>query len=307
VATGRPILVTGAHRSGTTWVGSILAASRQVCYIQEPFHPGRRSGACRARFARWFTYVCRENESRFLEPFRDTLRLRYDLLGAARAVRSAADVPRFLREYARFVAYRALGAPPLVKDPIALFSAEWLASRFDMDVVVVIRHPAGFASSLKRLGWAFPFADLIEQPLLMRDLLRPFERELARCAERPGDILDQAACLWRIMHHVIAGYRTRRPGWTFVRHEDLSRDPVREFEALFGKLGLGFTARARDLIAETTDPANPADPADPHSLRRDSAAGASIWKERLAPAEVRRIRAGVGDASKLFYSDAEWE
>ncbi|MHC4505780.1 MAG: sulfotransferase, partial [Planctomycetota bacterium] len=253
MATGRPILVTGAHRSGTTWVGSILAASREVCYIQEPFHPGRRSGACRARFARWFTYVCGENESRFLEPLRDTLCLRYDLLGAARAVRSAADVPRFLlrsaREYARLLAYRALGAPPLVKDPIALFSAEWLASRFGMDVVIVIRHPAGFASSLKRLGWTFPFPDLLDQPLLMRDLLRPFEAELARRAERPGDILDQAALLWRMMHHVIADYRTRHPGWTFVRHEDLSREPVREFEGLFGKLGLGFTKRARDLIA----------------------------------------------------------
>jgi hypothetical protein len=226
-------------------------------------------------------------------------------------VRSAADVPRFLlrsaREYARLLAYRALGAPPLVKDPIALFSAEWLASRFGMDVVIVIRHPAGFASSLKRLGWTFPFPDLLDQPLLMRDLLRPFEAELARRAERPGDILDQAALLWRMMHHVIADYRTRHPGWTFVRHEDLSREPVREFEGLFGKLGLGFTKRARDLIAETTDPANPADPADAHSLRRDSKAGASIWKERLAPGEVRRIRAAVGDVSKLFYSDAEWE
>ncbi len=63
------------------------------------------------------------------------------------------------------------GATPLVKDPIALFSAEWLAATFDMRVLVMIRHPAAFAASIRRRGWRHRFADFLEQPLLMRDLL----------------------------------------------------------------------------------------------------------------------------------------
>ena len=32
----KPILVTGSHRSGSTWVGKMLATSPSVNYIHEP-------------------------------------------------------------------------------------------------------------------------------------------------------------------------------------------------------------------------------------------------------------------------------
>lgn len=41
---------------------------------------------------------------------------------------------------------------PLVKDPFALFSAEWFADNFDAEVIVIVRHPAAVVSSIKRLG-----------------------------------------------------------------------------------------------------------------------------------------------------------
>jgi hypothetical protein len=43
-----PILVTGAHRTGTTWVGKMLAASPQVAYISEPLNVWHRPGVLRA-------------------------------------------------------------------------------------------------------------------------------------------------------------------------------------------------------------------------------------------------------------------
>ena len=36
-----PILVTGAHRSGTTWVGRMLCASGEAHYVSEPFNVGK--------------------------------------------------------------------------------------------------------------------------------------------------------------------------------------------------------------------------------------------------------------------------
>jgi LPS sulfotransferase NodH len=35
----RPILVTGAHRSGTTWVGKMLALAAGTGYAHEPSSP----------------------------------------------------------------------------------------------------------------------------------------------------------------------------------------------------------------------------------------------------------------------------
>jgi len=60
-----PILVTGSHRSGTTWVGKILALSPEVGYIQEPFHPRHNMAICNAVFENCFTYICKENEERY--------------------------------------------------------------------------------------------------------------------------------------------------------------------------------------------------------------------------------------------------
>ena len=47
----------------------------------------------------------------------------------------------------------------LLKDPIALLSAPWLARRFGYRPLVVVRHPAGFVSSLVRVGWRVRFGD----------------------------------------------------------------------------------------------------------------------------------------------------
>ena len=75
----RPILVTGSHRSGTGWVGEMLAASPEprVAYIWEPFSPLARPGICPAPFDRWFQYVAEENEVRSRQPVRDMLEYRY--------------------------------------------------------------------------------------------------------------------------------------------------------------------------------------------------------------------------------------
>jgi len=41
----KPILVTGSHRSGTTWAGRVLAFSpTPLGYIWEPFNPRHRPG-----------------------------------------------------------------------------------------------------------------------------------------------------------------------------------------------------------------------------------------------------------------------
>jgi hypothetical protein len=63
----KPILVTGSHRSGSTWVGRMLAEAPAVFYIHEPFSVSHPPGAgiCKARFTYWFTYITRKNEAAY--------------------------------------------------------------------------------------------------------------------------------------------------------------------------------------------------------------------------------------------------
>jgi hypothetical protein len=285
----------------------MLAAGPAVAYIHEPFNLNCRPGTCGARFNLWFTYVTKENEDTVLRHIQNTLKFRFNLGAEVRTIRSWRDARRVANEYLRSLRRRISRARPLMKDPIAVFSAEWLASTFDMEVVVLIRHPAAFASSLKRMGWTHPFSHFLQQPALMRDHLQPFKREIEQYAHREHDILDQAALLWRLIYHVVSKYREQHKDWTFVRHEDLSRDPVREFEMLYDHLGLEWSEDTMRAVRAHTDESNPGEaPPVYQYMKRDSKSNIWNWKQRLTQAEVERVRRQVEDVSHLFYSNEDW-
>ena len=148
MASGNPIFVTGSHRSGTTWVGKMIAASPAVGYIQEPFFPGRRPGICGVTFPSPFAYVTDDNGEAFSSQMKATLSFQFQFGAALAALQTPRDAAILLKYGTQFCYSRARRVIPLVRDPLAVFSAEWLARRFGMRVIVTIRHPAAFACSI---------------------------------------------------------------------------------------------------------------------------------------------------------------
>jgi hypothetical protein len=213
------------------------------------------------------------------------------------------------RDVLRGWGQRLLGCRPLMKDPIAFFSAEWVARTFAADVVIIVRHPAAFASSLKRLGWLFPFGDLLRQPLLLKTHLAPFAAEIRAVKGRNSlDVIEHAILFWRAVHHVVLKYRRSHPDWTFLRHEDVSARPVAEYEALLARLGLNFPARVRRVVEAHSARSNPAQRPDTtiHELKLNSEENVWGWTQTLTPAEIDRVRAGTADVARHFYADADW-
>jgi hypothetical protein len=308
--TPRPILVTGAHRSGTTWVGRMISTSATVAYISEPFNIlNYDPGICAVRFEYWFTYVCEENEGKYLGDLRNTTQWRYNLTGALKSTRHPAQAIRMAGKCAQFAWYRLSQVRPLMKDPIALFAAEWLASRLKTENVVMIRHPAAFAGSIKDRNWRHPFSHFANQPLLIRRHLQPFENQISRFAKEDRDIIDQAALLWNLIHYMILKYKETHPDWIYVRHEDLSRNPVEGFRSMFTRLGLEFSRRTTEEIrkhsfAEAGCTARST--GELHNLKRDSIANIDTWKARLSRPEIDRLRYQVQEISRCFYSNEEW-
>lgn len=300
-----PILVTGSHRSGSTWVGLMLACAHGVTYLHEPFNPQRRRGIRRGRFDNWYTCVCDENEADYAGHLVRCLQFKYNLGAELADIRCARDVARLVRDVMRFEHARLLRHRPLWKDPIALFSAEWLARRFAMDVIVLIRHPAAFAGSLKSAQWSHPFGHFLNQPLLMKYHLKDCRSQIEAAAQRELNIVDQAILLWNLTHRMILHYRETQPGWTFVRHEDISGRPVEEFRRLFAAVGLPFAPRVRRRI-ERYSAADGGSRGNAR-FRRDSRRNIASWKQRLTDTEIARIRNGTSDVARHFYSDAEWD
>jgi hypothetical protein len=301
-----PILVTGAHRSGTTWAGRMLAADSQTAYIGEPLNVLHRPGVYGADVDHWYQYICDENEGKYLPAFQQLLDFDYHLLDEIRSIRSPKDLLRMGRDFAIF--YRGLmqGQRVLIKDPFAVFSASWFAKKLNCKVVVTVRHPAAFASSLQRLNWHFDFNDLLGQPLLLRDHLEKYPDEMSSIDA--DDIIGQASLLWKMIYASVHSICELNPDFIIVRHEDLSRDPVDRYRDLYLKLHLEFSSRVQKFIENSSSSENPAELSrrKTYSVKLDSLANIKNWKKRLSEEDINRIRKMTEEASHLYYSDEEW-
>jgi hypothetical protein len=307
----KPILVSGAPRSGTTWVGRMLALSPALHYVHEPFNPDVRRTAkfiCKAHFRLRNIYITEENERRYYRPVKDMLAGKCSFLHGVGQARSYRELRHFIGLWQECRQHRRQGSLPLIKDPTALMSAGWLARRFDINVIVMIRHPAAFVNSMKNRNWPFyPSRWALPQALLMRDYLHPFEKQMIELEQEQHDIIDQTALLWKVLHHVILEYQMKNNDWMFLRHEDIAMNPIGSFHSLYDRLGLLFSDDIRQAIYDSSEESNPAEDIDhKNSVRRNSLATVSNWKRTLTSSEISRIRMQVEEVSSHFYRDSEW-
>ncbi len=306
----RPILVTGTHRSGTTWAGKMLAASQHTAYVSEPLNVLHRRGVFAAPVQYWYTYVCAENEADYLPAMHKTLALRYGLAAEIPTLRSWHDFLRMGRDLGIFWRGRMSAARPLLKDPFAIFSLEWFVRRLNCRSVVLLRHPGAFVSSLKRLGWTFDFNDLLAQPLLMRDFLEPYRPAMEAMTRTPDDVVGQASLLWCMIYASVAKMQENphlSEALRVIKHEDLSLEPVNGFRSLYEWLDLPFTTQVERTILSSSSSENPSELArkQVHSVRLDSRANLMNWKKRLSEEEMRRVRDLTGEAASQSYPS--WE
>jgi len=302
------ILVTGSNRSGTTWAGKMLALSNQIRYIEEPFGHSHRNGKAKVPEKYHFHYV-KPNESAAFKTYIDGCLspLNFSLMKAISTSRSPRDVAE--ATYRKFKdIQQALLFPKraVIKDPRALFSAPWFYETYNCHVLILIRHPTAYVSSIKRVGWRSNPRNLLQQNELIDTYLSPLKREISAFVQTDDNIIEEAVLRWRIYHHVIRIYRETYP-WIFKRHEDLSLDPIVEFQNMYQSFGIPFTQRIHTTISKHSKKGNPLDPGKKvHMLKRDSIANIRRWKHTLSTDEVGFIYENTHALAREFYPDASW-
>ena len=280
----------------------MLALSGELGYIHEPFNIGGL-GPKLPSLHYWFESVTADHprEARLRCELMDVLNWRWPLGASLKSRRGGHEVAELLVRYADFRCSGWRRKRPLLKDPIALYSAEWIEEVCNAQVLVCIRHPAAFCLSLRRKGWTFDFKHLAAQRVL-RERLGPFWEDVEQFARHEQPLLEQAILLWNCTHHVIDAYRDSHADWLFVRNEDVSRDPVAALRTLYGQLNLEFSdAVARNIRASTQRKS----PAWKKTVR-DSRANIRKWRQQLSGSDVDTIRARTDNVARRFYSDADW-
>ena len=179
-----------------------------------------------------------------------------------------------------------------------VFAAEWLAERLDCRVVMLVRHPAGIVSSLKRIGngWADNLPDIASQPELVRRYLSSHAAALEQAAGQPLDPVGHGALLWLLIHSSIAQQIARHPEFIVVRYEDLATDPLPQFRDLYERLDLPFDDRAEKAVragcmagsASRRSAWGRVGMARTAFQPMESKANAWAWRDRLSTEEIER-------------------
>lgn len=294
----QPILVTGIHRGGTTWVGKMLAATRETYYLSEVF-PLDSELLPSGLINYWYPYFTAESRQALIDPVNRVLSFNF-----AWPHRTRWFLPD--RLIALRLTRRWLGLPrPIIRDPFTAMIADWLADTFQMNVLCLFRHPAAVVTSLQRVNWRFDFKNFLEQPRLMEKWLHPFAAQLIR----PSDnFIENGALLWLCVYHVLASQLEHHPEWLVWRLEDIAAKPEDAFQTIYQRLGLAYTQRIRRRVWQYSNDSNPtqATDQDRHFIQRNSRAVQAMWRTALTADEIKRIRRIVEPVSSRYYSDADW-
>lgn len=157
----------------------MLALTEDTLVAHEPFNIEPWAYALDGLAKHWFTYAPALPQDAALEAFEKVLRRRTRKI--------------FLKNQPPYWFPPLRRGRLIVKDPIAALSSDWLGRNFDLEVVVLVRHPAAFAASLKRLNWRHPFEHFLKQEMLMERHLDSYRAEIASRREHRragGDHLE---------------------------------------------------------------------------------------------------------------------
>ena len=302
--TARHILVTGSHRSGTTWVGRTISHNKRILYVDEPFNVDYPNCIMDLKLSKWFTYYPSSRQKERIQNSFDKLFLTssfYRTIWIAKNSGIDIKTPYHFCEHLLKNSFRA--SQILIKDPIALLSAGWLYEKYNLKVICMIRNPLAFVGSLKKLRWDFDFKNLKEQRELMENCLPSFATQVNMLCGYNGDFIDRACLLWNVLHYIILQYQKRYQSWLFVRYEDIAVNPIIKFQEIYEYLGFRLDNLTRRYIQKYTSDGNPIEARSDDYQPRDAKRSLNTWKERLSNHEIDRVKRTTDEIATKFYGD----
>lgn len=304
------IFVTGAPRSGTTFVGQMLSLPLSVDYIHEPFNRGELPG-----FNRRFRYLRPHDTSPDTAEYRNSVarvlaydfRVRTTIPDEDPAPRKA--VKRVLGDrgafYLRWARLNPFRSAVVLKDPTAAFLGAYLSEHFGVRPVTVVKHPVALAAGLRRLGWVPSPKWFLEQS----DLLAEYGDEVEPLLRLDWNVpLIAAAAHWRIVYGVqLAQARqavsSARP-WIVCLIETLSENPVQEFQCLYADLSLPWSEGvAKRIEKATSGQCGEARRGQVQDLKRDAAKIFEVRRQQLTKEERRQVLDITAPLALQFYGE----
>lgn len=304
------VFVTGVPRSGTTFVGMNLSIPKEVDYIHEPFNPMCGIPEFRKGTQNWYRYLsgsANSEEKLYQQGIQSVFDYSINLkkLVSQKDTLSRKIIKQIVGSrgtyYLRLAKLNPWREAAIIKDPVGILLTEYLYLKFQVKPVIVVKHPASFIASLKRVGFNPSPVKLQDQQHLKQDY---FAEEAQFFDKQWSDPLLAAAAFWRIVYKVILTQAKKYPGWIVLTHEELSQQPVETFHHLYEQLDLPWSTRVEHKIRVQTEGNKSADAKQGvvQDFKRNSA---DIFQQRinsLSQQERQDIFEITGDVALQLYS-----
>lgn len=295
----RPLLIAGAPRSGSSWIGRTIAQADGVTYVHEPDNEKRDPFAMRAkaRLGR-FPVLAPGDAARAYEALwrgafsggqhSTARRHRFALAQYGKLTRELLEeavsggrwTPRLRVAAAAGLPRTAPAAPGriVVKSVHAPLALPWLRDRFDPEVVVVLRHPLNVLASVLDLG----MADRDRRLDRSERVLREYAARWDVAPPAPGATpLQRAAWQVGLFHSALAEHRDA----AVVVHEDVCADPTARLRSLFDALSIPWSDAVEAHLREWDRPGAGFKP------RRVAADQPERWRKTFDDDAVAEVRA----------------
>lgn len=233
---GNMIIVTGLHRSGTTFMGELIARATSAAVINEPLNVGE--GIKEAK--NW--YYNEDNLFTSFEQYRSSLRslnLKYKppIIWTRKHVYKhlIGSRSRLLLRYARLLRLMNRDMQILVKDPFCLFLANQFLSHGDK-VVVCTKEPSKYIASLKKQQWYFNFEEFAQHMQLQNT--EAFAPHGIISQNKINTLEDNAAKLWYLAFDFLLTVNAKNALFINVERLDIPEYRYLKFLQLSEYLGV---------------------------------------------------------------------
>lgn len=252
------IILAGSGRSGTTWLGNIIAANPNVRIIFEPFDyrhvpqagclPLRPYARLNESYPEW-------------EPF------------VRQVLQGRIENEWINRQGKRWWAWRRL-----IKEIRANLMLAWIDRMFHPRIVFTIRHPCAVVLSRLKLKWETHLDVFLAQPQLIADYLEPF-LDLVHSAHTE---VQKQAVMWSV-ENLIPLQQLPDHNWVFCLYEDFCRQPEAEADRVLKGLGIRKTWLTQRAIRGITMVTRP----DSAVLTKKDPL--TEWQHQLSPADIDTV------------------
>lgn len=299
-----PILVTGAHRSGTTLIGAVVAEAGPH-YVYEPFNPCSPPGMAFPQPQSLYHYLDGHK-------WPDFERALVRLCGGyfcpiGRPKSSFRDRFSLLRKSAGIKLAHLRGNRLLIKSSELMLSIGTFVRTTSGKAIVSVRHPCAFAYSCQRMGWRFDLRALTSQSEF-RDRFLTQMPEFGGCSDDriPAAVIENT-WLWLALHSYLVDLMRQdvAENLMVVTHEDLCLKPSLEFARICEFLGLEVTPSMQASIARKTEGRIvEVTGKTQHILERNSKQLANSWRKTVPEHIQLWVNSVAGSLSRLWFDES---